>query len=159
MSSLMAAKAPAGPTKNQKPRPKSRGDANPTSRITRTGRSVGAPPSLAQCPHGIWEPACNSCKPIHVGADQAWKFTYPFSHKDQVQIHSKGQFNRECRKRGLRHTVKDELTLRGTPYHAGDKKLNLQAAKPIIEQVIRESKQPALVERKYQQLKQKGAVK
>ena len=153
MSSLLAARAPAGP-KSQNPQM-----PRVTSPTTRRGRLGEGQPELAHCSHGVWEPACNVCKPIQVGRDQTWHFTYPFSQKDQVQIHSKGQFNRECRKRGLRHTVKDELTLKGTPYHAGDRKLNLQAAKPIIEQVIRESKQPALVEKKYQQLKQKGVVK
>lgn len=121
-----------------------------------SAETVMAEPS---CAHGAWIAACPVCKPIHSSKDQQWNFVYPFKPKDQVQITSKGQFLRECKKRKLRWTGYDDLVKNGVPYHANDKPIDTSKMRPVMEQVLSESKDRGRVERKWQQLKAAGAVK
>ena len=64
-----------------------------------------------RCPHGVWEPACSVCKPIHTSRDQTWHFQHPtLGHID-----SKGEFDRRCKVKGLVRVSTDELMTRGEP--------------------------------------------
>ena len=105
------------------------------------------------------ESACHICKPIHSSRDQQWHFTYPFKPGDQVAIHSKGQFVRECKKRGQVWTTKEELVSRGTPYHPGQQAVNTSRFQPVLEQIVHEAKDTGRVNQKWNQLKAAGKVK
>ena len=110
------------------------------------------------CLHGIWMGACQVCKPIHSAKDQQWRFTYPFKPNDQVEIHSKGQFVRECKKRGRVWTGVEDLVSRGTPYHASQKPIDISKIAPVLSEVYKESRDTGRVERKWNQLKSAGKV-
>jgi len=60
--------------------------------------------------------SCCPDRTIYTAKSGLWNYTHPFSPKDRVAIHSKRQFEAECRRRGLRHVVKDDLLKRGQPY-------------------------------------------
>ena len=103
------------------------------------------------CSHGVWIGACNICKPVHTSKDQLWNVTYPFSQKDQVPLHSKGQFARECRKLGLVPTTTDDLVKQGTPYHPAREPIPTHRVEPMIREIIQESKSKDRVEQKWRQ--------
>lgn len=111
------------------------------------------------CRHGIWEPACVKCKPIHSSGDLQWNFTYPFKPGDQVNIHSKGHFVRECKKRGQVWTTREDLVSRGTPYHPGQKAVDTSEFQPALAQIVHEAKDVGRVNQKWNQLKAAGKVK
>ena len=109
-----------------------------------------------QCTHGIWMGACHFCKPIQTSKDQAWTFTYPFKSNDRVQIHSKGQFLKECKRRKLRWTGTDDLLKGGEPYSGAKRPLEWPKYEGVVQQVIQEAKSKDRVEQKWQQLQTKG---
>ena len=76
-----------------------------------------------------------------------------------MPIHSKGKFISECKKRGQVWTGVEDLVSRGTPYHPNQKPLDTSKIRPAIEQVYQESRNPARVEQKWNQLKAAGKVK
>lgn len=114
---------------------------------------------MSRCQHGVWDGACNVCKPIHSSRDQQWHFDYPFKPGDTVPIHSKGKFLKECRKRGQVWTGVEDLVSHGTPYHPNQKPLDTSKFRPAMEQVFKESRNPALVNKKWNELKSAGKVK
>lgn len=130
-----------------------------TRPIVRMPAPQKATTPTAVCPHGAAVMACSVCKPLHTSKDQQWNFVYPFKHNDHVEIRSKGGFLRECKKRKLRWTGYDDLVKNGKPYHANDQPLDTSKMRPVMEQVLTESKDRGRVERKWQQLKAVGAVK
>lgn len=104
-------------------------------------------PTSTDCEHGVWVGACNACKPIHTSRDQLWHFDYPFkAGQPKVAIHSKRQFDVECRARGLRHVSRDDLLSKGQPSRPQPKTMNRQVLEPVLKQVIQESKSKDRVE-------------
>lgn len=91
---------------------------------------------MSNCSHGVWDGACAVCKPIHSPKDQLYHFRYRFKDgwKD---IHSKAQFQRHLKARGLVQTTKDDVLKNGQPYQPGP------PPAPSLEQVQQAAK-PAL---------------
>lgn len=113
-----------------------------------------------KCPeHPRFDRCACPCRIPQVSKDLQWNFRYPFKPNDQVEIHSKGQFVRECKKRKLVWTGVEDLVSRGTPYHANQKPIDTSKIVPVLSEVYKESRDTARVERKWHQLKAAGKVK
>jgi len=81
------------------------------------------------------------------GSKSAWNYTHSFGKDDKVNIHSKKQFERECKDRGLVHVVKDDLFTNGQATKAKpepiDRKLVDKTVKDLLpkaKRMLREAK-------------------
>ena len=107
-----------------------------------------------RCPHGVWEPACSVCKPIHTSRDQTWHFQHPtLGHID-----SKGEFDRRCKVKGLVRVSTDELMTRGEPTKPDLPKVSEHVIGAIYREVKEQVKNPVLVEQKWRESQAKVAT-
>ena len=93
---------------------------------------------------------CPCCIP-QVAKDQMWNFrwTYKTEHHD---VHSKAQFDRLCKARGLVRTTKDDLLSRGRAYTPDDKPFDTSKIQRELQTIVKEAKNPALVERQWRKV-------
>lgn len=106
---------------------------------------------MASCRHGVWEHACNRCKPIQVPKDQLWNFRWRYK-TERHDVHSKTQFDRLCKARGLVRTTTEDLLSRGQPYTANDRPIDTASIQRELRQVVHDVKNPALVERQWRKV-------
>ena len=84
--------------------------------------------------------SCCPDKTIHSSKDQLWNFTHRFKGGEHVQIRSKGQFDAECKRRGLVHVVRDDLVKNGQPYNAPVPKISEKKITETVRSILPEAR-------------------
>ena len=97
-----------------------------------------------RCSHGVWESACDVCKPIHTSRDQAWHFKHP----TLGYIDSKGEFDRRCKAKGLVRVSTDELMTRGEPSKPSLPTVDRKLIEGILREELPKSRNPEFVAEK-----------
>ena len=103
------------------------------------------------CPHGVWEGACATCKPIHTSRDQAWHFCHP----TLGYIDSKGEFDRRCKAKGLVRVSRDELVTRGEPTKPDPVRVNRKMIGEMVREFKEKAKNPEFVVQQEQKVAQR----
>ena len=120
----------------------------PNMAIIEPPTQVSSPGKPCPLHPGAHDEVCCPEKTIYTSKDQLWTYTHPFTRTDQVQIHSRGQFERECTKRNLRFMSRDELVYKGQPYHPEMPKLTTKEfeQKVDLKDLVQRSKSKTVVE-------------